>query len=116
MFYKDLLSQQIKLDLLFYTTWYIFSGFVVIMVTKAEKTSEFIIQKVAPIFNKHGYSGTSMSDLTNATKLTKGAFMETLRTRKSSPYVRLPITFKAWLIKLNFTLGKLDLLLANCIN
>ena len=36
-------------------------------------TSEFILDKVAPIFNKQGYIGTSLSDITNATGLTKGA-------------------------------------------
>jgi len=43
------------------------------MPTKAERTSAFIIERVAPVFNKHGYIGTSMSDLTEATGLTKGA-------------------------------------------
>lgn len=43
------------------------------MTTKAERTSAFIIETVAPIFNRHGYVGTSMSDLTEATGLTKGA-------------------------------------------
>ncbi|MFK7787227.1 MAG: TetR/AcrR family transcriptional regulator [Crocinitomicaceae bacterium] len=52
------------------------------MVTKAEKTSEFIIQQVAPIFNKHGYSGTSLSDLTNATKLTKGAIYGNFKNKE----------------------------------
>ncbi|WP_259071114.1 TetR/AcrR family transcriptional regulator [Mucilaginibacter sp. X4EP1] len=36
-------------------------------------TRDFILQKVAPIFNKKGYAGTSLSDLTEATGLTKGA-------------------------------------------
>lgn len=36
-------------------------------------TSEFILDKVAPIFNKQGYVGTSLTDITNATGLTKGA-------------------------------------------
>lgn len=43
------------------------------MSTKAERTTRYIIETVAPIFNKHGYIGTSMSDLTDATGLTKGA-------------------------------------------
>lgn len=43
------------------------------MTSKAKKTTAYIIETVAPIFNKHGYVGTSMSDLTEATKLTKGA-------------------------------------------
>ncbi len=36
-------------------------------------TRDFILQKVAPIFNKKGYAGTSLSDLTETTGLTKGA-------------------------------------------
>lgn len=43
------------------------------MTTKAERTTAYIIETVAPIFNKQGYVGTSMSDLTAATGLTKGA-------------------------------------------
>ncbi len=39
---------------------------------KSARTRRFIIKKVAPIFNKKGYSGTSMHDITEATGLTKG--------------------------------------------
>ncbi len=41
--------------------------------TKAERTRKFIIEKAAPIFNRKGYDGTSLSDLLEATGLTKGA-------------------------------------------
>lgn len=40
---------------------------------KAERTREFIVEKTAPLFNRKGYAGTSMSDLTETTGLTKGA-------------------------------------------
>jgi TetR/AcrR family transcriptional regulator, transcriptional repressor for nem operon len=40
---------------------------------KAKRTKAYIIEKTSPIFNKKGYFGTSLSDLTNATKLTKGS-------------------------------------------
>lgn len=40
---------------------------------KAEQTRQFIIEKAAPIFNKKGIAGTSLSDLTEATGLTKGS-------------------------------------------
>ena len=36
-------------------------------------TAEYIIETIAPIFNRKGYVGTSLSDLTKATNLTKGA-------------------------------------------
>jgi TetR/AcrR family transcriptional regulator, transcriptional repressor for nem operon len=40
---------------------------------KAERTKEFIIQKTAPLFNQRGYAGTSLTDMTDATGLTKGS-------------------------------------------
>ncbi len=40
---------------------------------KAERTRQFIIEKAAPIFNKKGIAGTTLSDLTKATGLTKGS-------------------------------------------
>lgn len=36
-------------------------------------TSDIILNKVAPLFNKQGYVGTSLTDITKATGLTKGA-------------------------------------------
>src|SRR3954467_6490489 len=41
--------------------------------SKAEQTKAFIIEKTAPIFNVKGYAGTSLSDMTEATGLTKGS-------------------------------------------
>ena len=41
--------------------------------SKAERTRNFIIEATAGIFNTKGYAGTSMSDITDATGLTKGS-------------------------------------------
>ncbi len=43
------------------------------MLTKAEQTTKYIIEKAAPIFSTKGYAATSMADITKATGLTKGA-------------------------------------------
>ncbi|MEZ4817822.1 MAG: TetR/AcrR family transcriptional regulator [Flavobacteriaceae bacterium] len=60
-----------------YTNWYILYIFEIEnqfkMLTKADYTTQFIIEKVAPLFNKKGYAATSMADITKATGLTKGA-------------------------------------------
>ena len=40
---------------------------------RSESTRQFIIERTAGIFNVKGYAGTSLSDLTEATKLTKGS-------------------------------------------
>jgi AcrR family transcriptional regulator len=41
--------------------------------TKSERTKKYIIEAAAPVFNKKGYAGTSLSDLIDATGLTKGS-------------------------------------------
>ena len=43
------------------------------MLSKSEKTKQFILTKTAPLFNAKGFEGTSMADLTSTTGLTKGA-------------------------------------------
>lgn len=43
------------------------------MLTKAEKTKQYILAKTAPVFNSKGFAGTSLTDLTATTGLTKGA-------------------------------------------
>ncbi len=40
--------------------------------TKGQNTRRAIVQKAAPLFNKNGYEGTSLSDLMVATGLQKG--------------------------------------------
>lgn len=40
---------------------------------KAAKTRQYIIEQVAPVFNKQGFAGTALSDIEIATGLTKGA-------------------------------------------
>ena len=56
-----------------YTDWYIKACMKTAVTSRSEKTRQFIIETAAPIFNKKGYAGTSMSDLTAATGLTKGS-------------------------------------------
>lgn len=41
--------------------------------SKAEKTRQFIIEKTAVLFNTKGYLSTSLSDISEATGLTKGS-------------------------------------------
>lgn len=52
-----------------YTDRYNFTA----MLSKADKTKKFILTKTAPIFNTKGFEGTSLTDLTRSTGLTKGA-------------------------------------------
>ncbi len=43
------------------------------MISKADQTRQFIIEKIAPIFNCKGYACTSLNDMIAATGLTKGS-------------------------------------------
>jgi len=43
------------------------------VLSKANRTRQFIVESTAWIFNTKGYAGTSVADLTEATKLTKGS-------------------------------------------
>ncbi len=64
------------------------------MLTKAEQTSEFIIQTVAPIFNKNGYAATSLSDITKATGLTKGAIYGNFKNKEELAIAAFRMTEK----------------------
>lgn len=52
------------------------------MASKSQLTASYIIKTVAPIFNKKGYVGTSLSDLTSATGLTKGAIYGNFKNKE----------------------------------
>lgn len=75
------------------------------MSTKAEKTTKYIIETVAPIFNKHGYVGTSMSHLTEATGLTKGAIYGNFENKEA-------LALAAFEYNSNLLLAKIDELLS----
>ncbi|CAH0191594.1 TetR/AcrR family transcriptional regulator [Chryseobacterium sp. Bi04] len=42
------------------------------MLTKAEKTKQFILETAVPLYNKKGISGVNIDDVLEETKLTKG--------------------------------------------
>ena len=50
-------------------------------IKKSERTRQYIIEKSAPIFNRKGYSGTSLQDLMEATGLTKGGIYGNFRNK-----------------------------------
>ncbi len=75
------------------------------MTTKAERTTQYIIETVAPIFSKHGYVGTSMSHLTEATGLTKGAIYGNFENKEA-------LALAAFEYNKNILLAKYDELLS----
>ncbi len=76
------------------------------MSTKAERTTAYIIETVAPVFNKHGYVGTSMSDLTEATGLTKGALYGNFENKEALALAAFEYNSKKLLNKVDEKLGE----------
>ena len=77
-----------------YTVWYFLYIFATIMKTKAELTSEYILEIAAPIFNKNGYAATSMRDITEATALTKGAIYGNFKNKEELAIAAFRFTVK----------------------
>lgn len=48
------------------------SNFKSTMLTKAERTKQFILETAIPLYNEKGISGVNIDDILEATKLTKG--------------------------------------------
>lgn len=64
------------------------------MTTKAALTSQYILEIAAPIFNKNGYAATSLSDVTNATGLTKGAIYGNFKNKEDLAIASFVFTVK----------------------
>ena len=64
------------------------------MLTKSELTTQYILETVAPIFNKNGYAATSMSDITTATGLTKGAIYGNFKNKEELAIAAFKYTVK----------------------
>lgn len=69
---KPIIAGQTNIFVFLYRSVYI-CGVKVAIMSKAEETRSFIIEKTASLFNTKGYEGTSLSDMTTATGLTKGS-------------------------------------------
>lgn len=70
------------------------------MLTKSELTKQYILQTVAPIFNKCGYAATSLSDITEATGLTKGAIYGHFDSKENLAIEAFNFNVKSLLIKI----------------
>ena len=75
------------------------------MSSKSERTTQYILEKVAPVFNKHGYAGTSLAQITEATGMTKGAVYGNFENKEN-------LALKAF----NYSIRKLNKLLAEVLD
>ena len=76
--------------------------------TKSERTSQYILETVSPIFNKNGYSGTSMSDITKATGLTKGAVYGNFKNKEELALEAFNHNVKFIIDKIKFILNDIE--------
>jgi len=75
---------------------------------RSEKTKQLIIEKTASIFNKKGYTGTYLSDLTNATGLTKGSIYGNFKDKNEVALEAFRYNYKFQTQKVIFKIEKED--------
>ncbi len=78
------------------------------ILTKAEKTSQFIIERTAAIFNRNGYTGTSLSDITEATGLTKGAIYGNFKNKEELALEAFNYTIKYQMDEIKEIINTID--------
>lgn len=57
-----------------------------VVMTKAERTRHFIVEKAAPLINKKGMAATSINDIVEATQLTKGSVYGNFESKEEICY------------------------------
>jgi TetR/AcrR family transcriptional regulator, transcriptional repressor for nem operon len=75
---------------------------------KAERTRQFIIEKTAPVFSKKGFAGTSLSDLTEVTGLTKGSIYGNFKNKDEVAVAAFEYNFRLILEKLKAKVAEAD--------
>ncbi|WP_417799942.1 TetR/AcrR family transcriptional regulator [Tenacibaculum sp.] len=74
--------------------------------SKSERTKAFIIETVAPIFNKNGYAAMSLSKITEATGLTKGAIYGHFENKEDLAIASFKFSVRKVLKDLNETVNR----------
>lgn len=74
--------------------------------TKGENTKQHIIERSAPLFNKNGYAGTSLSDIMKATGLAKGALYGHFKSKDEIAAITFEYSFNKIKTSLLFKLSE----------
>jgi TetR/AcrR family transcriptional regulator, transcriptional repressor for nem operon len=77
-----------------------------LIMTKAEKTRQFIIEKAAPIFNMKGIAATAMSDIMEATKLSKGSLYVHFDDKEALSHSAVDYNLNCLLNRVSAEMGK----------
>jgi TetR/AcrR family transcriptional repressor of nem operon len=76
--------------------------------SKGENTKKFIIEQATPIFNKKGIFGTSMSDIMEAAKLSKGSLYVHFEDKDSLAFSVLEYSLTLQNKKLSISMDHID--------
>lgn len=76
--------------------------------SKAEKTRQYIIESTATLFNKNGFAGTSLTDMTSATGLTKGSIYGNFKNKEEVALEAFKYNTKQLSLKMDQGINPLD--------
>ncbi|MFT3737626.1 MAG: TetR/AcrR family transcriptional regulator [Breznakibacter sp.] len=76
------------------------------MLTKAERTKQFILETAAPIYNEKGISGVNIDDVLAATKLTKGCLYNHFENKEDLTEQVVDLLLKKISDKIRFEVSK----------
>lgn len=71
-----------------------------------EAITNYILEKTAPVFNRQGYIGSSLSDLTKATSLTKGAIYGNFANKEELALKAFQLNIKKYVTPLYMQINK----------
>ncbi|EJL71503.1 TetR/AcrR family transcriptional regulator [Chryseobacterium populi] len=76
------------------------------MLTKAERTKQFILDTAAPLYNEKGISGVNVDDVLAATKLTKGCLYNHFENKEALTEQVVDLLLKRVTDKINLEVSK----------
>lgn len=76
--------------------------------SKGAQTRQFIIEKAAPVFNTKGIEATAMSDIMEATKLSKGSLYLHFKDKEALTHAVVEHNLALLKEKVNAAVGKFD--------
>lgn len=78
------------------------------MLTKSDRTKQHIVEQAAGLFNRKGFAGTSMSDIMEATGLTKGGLYGNFESKELIAIQAFDYAFGRVMEELTFKLRQQD--------
>ena len=74
--------------------------------SKSDRTKEYLLETLAPVFSKNGYAATSLSEISKATGLSKGAIYGNFENKEQLALAAFNYNLKKVLKKLNSHVAK----------